>query len=235
MIRIAICDPYAEELAGQIREIADKRRIEQTVDCFRGLRQFGEQLQKRTYQLIVLDPELGGGTTGLDFAKKMRQQGYKGEFLFLARSGAHALAAYDAYPLCYLTRPVSPRKLREVYGYFVSKLGKTPSITMKLENGGHTVVRADDIYYIEVFRTELDVHTRTSTLVCTGSLAGVLSALPEGEFYRSHRSYIVNLRYVTEVSKYAFHLENREKVTVAKNRYAEAKAALAKYHGEPTL
>lgn len=233
MIRIAICDATlhgAEEIAEQLREFAAKRNRELNVETFRGLRQLGEQLQKRTFQLVILDPELGGGKTGLEFAKRMRQQGYKGELIFLARSGAHALEAYETYPLSYLVRPVSPRRLREVFGYLLSKLGKTPSVTLKLESGGTVVVRAEDIYYIEVFRTELDVHTRTTTLVCTGSLAGVLAELPDGEFYRSHRSYIVNLRYVTSVNRYSFVLDNQERVTVAKNRYVEAKEILSAYH-----
>jgi DNA-binding LytR/AlgR family response regulator len=68
-------------------------------------------------------------------------------------------------------------------------------------------------------------------ITCVGSLTEVLRQLPESEFYRSHRSYIVNLGFVTKMSKYAFTMQNGDKVTIAKNRYAEAKAKFDKFAG----
>ena len=87
-------------------------------------------------------------------------------------------------------------------------------------------VAIDSILYIEVFRTELDVHCRDEVHVCTGSLNEVCAKLPSVQFYRAHRSYIVNLASVSAIERYQFTMCNGDKVTVAKNRYAEAKSAL---------
>ena len=108
----------------------------------------------------------------------------------------------------------------------VEKEGRARTVLLRTSDGGRTSVKIDDILYIEVFHTELDLHCRGGILVCYGSLAGVFDALPPNAFYRSHRSYIVNLKYVMKLEKYAFTLVTGDRVTVAKNRYAEAKQIL---------
>ena len=57
-----------------------------------------------------------------------------------------------------------------------------------------------------------------------GSLSAVSDALPQKLFYRAHRNFIVNLQYVEKIGHYYFEMQNGDRVTVAKNRYTEARA-----------
>ena len=107
----------------------------------------------------------------------------------------------------------------------VDKCTRKPSISLRNANGGKVNVNIEDIMYIEVFRTELDVHCKNGILICTGSLVETYGVLPTRQFYRSHRSFIVNLQHVVQINRYQFTMSNGDKVTIAKNRYTEAKAA----------
>jgi DNA-binding LytR/AlgR family response regulator len=60
----------------------------------------------------------------------------------------------------------------------------------------------------------------------------VYGKLPEKRFYRAHRSYVVNLDCVVGAEKYHFIMCNGDKVSIAKNRYAEAKKAYSEYYGD---
>ena len=76
------------------------------------------------------------------------------------------------------------------------------------------------------------MHCKDQVYVCNGSLADTYHMLPSEQFYRSHRSFIVNLKYVTKINRYQFAMGNGDKVTIAKNRYAEAKEILRAFVGE---
>ena len=82
---------------------------------------------------------------------------------------------------------------------------------------------------MEVFGNRLFYHLKDETVESVGSLAGALAKLPEESFYRSHRNYIVNLHYVQRIEHFFFGLQNGERITVAKNRYTEAKAVFERY------
>ena len=100
-------------------------------------------------------------------------------------------------------------------------------------NGARVTVDIDDIYYIEVIGAELSVYSKSGVVKCFAtSLTETCEKLPQNRFYRCHRSFVVNLDYVVRSAKYYFVMENGEKVTVAKNRYAEAKAILSDYAGK---
>jgi DNA-binding LytR/AlgR family response regulator len=67
--------------------------------------------------------------------------------------------------------------------------------------------------------------------LCSGTLVEASSLLSSTDFYRSHRSFIVNLRYTVGIERYQFRMINGDAVAVAKNRYAEVKAAFEAYAG----
>ena len=133
----------------------------------------------------------------------------------------------------YILLPPVKRRLRIPFRYVAEKLKGRNLLVFHEPNGVRVTVDANDILYIEVIGAELSVYTRTDVIKCNGtSLAETYEKLPPERFYRCHRSFIVNLDYVVRSVKYYFLMENGEKVTVAKNRYAEAKAILEDFVGK---
>ena len=96
-------------------------------------------------------------------------------------------------------------------------------------DGGKTIVPRDDILYVEVFGNDLVFHCKSETVEGIGSLTGVMERLSSSGFYRSHRNFIVNLRYVQRIGRFFFVMQNGEKVSVAKNRYTEARGVFESY------
>ena len=78
---------------------------------------------------------------------------------------------------------------------------------------------------------ELTGNGAEGKVTCVGSLREACEKLPQSRFYRSHRSFIVNLGRVKRIERYQFTMDNGDAVAVAKNRYAEAKKAWRTYCG----
>ena len=142
-----------------------------------------------------------------------------------------ALAAYSVYPVGYLIKPVDRKKLRDVFRHVADKYRQKPSIVLKGIDGGEHLISVDDILYIEVFGSELDVHCLRGVVLCAGTLAEACNLLTSQDFYRSHRSFIVNLRHAVGIERCQFRMINGDTVAVAKNRYTEVKAVFEAYAG----
>lgn len=233
MYRIAVCDnkqAQAEELKKQLLELASELELECSVDIFKNFKQLYNESNVCPYQLICTDVLVGGGN-GLDFARRLRFQGSDTDIVFVTEDPEYALAAYSVFPLGYVIKPPTKKKLRDVLARAAARYCKRPTLHLRTIDGGKVAIQIDDILYIEVFRTELYFHCKNRVVVCSGSLVSALEQLPNDRFYRSHRSFIVNLNYVSKISRYSFDLVTGDRVSVAKNRYLEARDAFMKYSG----
>jgi DNA-binding LytR/AlgR family response regulator len=233
MFRIAICDDmqsHAAELSKMLISLAGEIPVECEVDVFRSFKALQKAMSENTYRLLFLETQLGG-IGGIDFARRLRMIDEEIDIVFCSSESDSALAAYTVYPVGYLTKPVDRKKLRDVFRYVTDKYRQKPSIVLRGIDGGERMICVDDILYIEVFGAELDVHCKRGVVLCSGTLVEAGDLLSSTDFYRSHRSFIVNLRYTTGIERYQFRMVNGDTVAVAKNRYAEVKAAFEEYAG----
>ena len=237
MFRIAICDdmqPQATELAQQLTALAGEIPLECRVDVFRGYKALQKAMSESSYQLVFLETRLGG-VSGIDFARHLRSTDEQVDIVFCSTETESAFAAYTVFPAGYLTKPVDRKRLRDVFRHVVDKYRQKPSIVLRGIDGGKHMINVDDILYIEVFGAELDVHCKSGVTLCAGTLVEVSSLLSSTDFYRSHRSFVVNLRHAVGISRFQFRMSNGDSVAVAKNRYAEVKAAFTAYVGTTKL
>ena len=115
MYRIAVCDNkqiQAEELKRQLLDIAADAGFECRVDIFRNFKQMYSEAQTNPYQLICTDVLVGGGN-GLDFARKLRFKDGETDIIFVTEYSEYALAAYSVFPVGYVIKPPTKRKLRD--------------------------------------------------------------------------------------------------------------------------
>ena len=233
MFRIAICDEMqsqATELAQQLGVLAGEISLECQVEVFRSFKQLQKAMSESIYQLLFLETRVGG-ISGIDYARRLRLYDEETDIVFWSSEADSALAAYAAYPVGYLTKPVDRRKLREIFRHVAQKHRRKPSIVLRGSDGGRRMIGEEDILYIEVFDEELDVHCKRGVVHCSGSLVEVGGLLTSSDFYRSHRSFLVNLRYAVGIERYQLRMINGDTVAVARSRYAEVKAALEAYVG----
>ncbi len=228
MLRIAICDDtplYAGELAAQLYEIAEEMGLEISVDTYRSYGALGAAHEKTPYAVIFLEVALSDGD-GIEFAEQLRAGDIGTDLVFYSSSSARAMEAYGVFPTGYLLKPPQKRRVRPVMEYIATRRGQTRTLLLRTPGGGRAAVALEDILYVEVMGNDLSVHTESETILCLGSLTETFQDVSQRQFYRCHRSFIVNMRAVRSLHHYYFLMKNGEEVSVAKNRYAQAKEFL---------
>ncbi|MDE7206835.1 MAG: LytTR family DNA-binding domain-containing protein [Lachnospiraceae bacterium] len=187
---------------------------------------------KQPPDILLLDIQMNR-MDGMELARKLRRIGWKTILIFITAYADYVFDAFDVGAFHYLVKPVSDKKLVEVLHKAVCQLaqekpgmehmgGDTDTNNARriaVKSGGvHTSVKVSDIVYAEVFNRKVVIHTTTEHIEYYGKLKSLEHELG-GDFYRPHRSYLVNLKYVTKYDSSVIFLQTGQ-VMMAKQNYA---------------
>ena len=234
MLNIAICDDsraFTVPLTEQLKELAEETETEITVDVYKSYDHLAAAIKEKRFHCLILETFLRG-VNGIELAKNLRRQGNDADIIFVSNTAEYALAAYSVFPTGYVLKNTAKKKMRIPFRRVLEKHTGKKQLLLAEPDGVRRTVYVDELLYIEVIGEELFLHYYNNTVKCHGnSLAEVYEKLPQKRFYRAHRSYVVNLDFVLKSEKYYFIMSNGDKVSVAKNRYAEAKRTMTDYLG----
>lgn len=174
--------------------------------------------------ILLLDIEMPG-LSGVELAKRLRQDGNKLlQIVFITAYSDYIAEGYDVAALHYLLKPVSREKLFLVLSRAVEKIADDGK-KLLLELPNETVlVPVRDISYIEVLKNYITVHAgRDYTLKMP--LKEIETELDD-KFLRVGRSYIVNLSFITRVTRSEIFLKGGRAVPLPRGAYEKVNRAI---------
>lgn len=182
--------------------------------------------ENRDMDILLLDIEMGE-MSGLELAKRLRQSGAGVQIIFLTGYMEYIAEGYDVEALHYLLKPVTGERLSQVLDRAVGRL-RTRERMLRLElQDGVARLPLHEIRYLEVMRNYTTVHGREDYSV-KRSLNDLEGELDES-FYRIHRSFIVNLRFVRRVTRTEVTLKDGAVLPLSRGRYEGLNRALIAY------
>lgn len=174
------------------------------------------QKQSCAYELILLDIEMRG-LDGIETARRVRVLRPDCYIVFITSHDEFALTGYEVAAFRYLLKPLQPEKLTEAISAVRAELAN--QYTLHLEDGTEeALVRAKDVYYIEAQDKRVRVVTREAVLSDRHSLDEMAAMLKDEDFYRIHRSYLINMRYVVRLDGTNVQLANGDVVPISRLR-----------------
>lgn len=132
-----------------------------------------------------------------------------------------------------MLKPVDDIKLRNVLRKAIKKTESSSSefiIVSKERNKKKLFL--DDIYYFEIKVRMIDVHGTEKVFSYYEQIGGLENKLRDKGFFRCHKSYLINLKYVDVYNRQEVILENGEKIMIAKRRYEEFCQKILKFMKE---
>lgn len=222
MLSIAVCDDEVIEccnMAKKIKEIMEDMKIPCIIRQFRS---GGELLQApESFDIVFLDiimQDLDGMKTAQIFRRKASDR----MLIFVSSSREYVFEAYDVEAFQYLLKPVDDRKLRRVLqkAVFKTEMRSREFIIVSKERQKKKLF-LDDIYYFEIKGRVVDVHGPEGVFAYYEQIGELENKLRDKGFFRCHKSYLINLKYVEGYNRQEAILENGEKIVIAKRRYEE--------------
>lgn len=220
MVSIAVCD---DELLDCLAISAKIRTIMEDMGIACSIHQFGSggELLKALgrFDLIFLDI-LMDGMNGMETAKRCRELAYDKELVFLSSSRKYVFDAYDVEAFHYLVKPVDEGKLRFVLKRAVERQRQAARDYMVVsKDRQNRKLFLDNVRYFEIWGRQIQVHEKEEVFTWYGQIGTLEKQLMGKGFFRCHKSYLLNLRYVEVYNRQEAVLDNGERILIARRRY----------------
>lgn len=171
---------------------------------------------------------------GIQFAKALREKNDQTDVVFMTALTSYAVESYDAAPLHYLLKPINPEKLDAALTRFLEK--NSPQKLHFMTTKGHLCAAVSDIVFIEIYGHEIIIHLVNGMKeTCMGTLKGLEPLLPELTFVHPHRSYLVNLGHISEITRYQIRLSSNDLIPVSKNLYNSTLSSFINYANQSSI
>lgn len=226
MIRIAICDDenfFVDELHTQIKEFFLEKRIEfRITEYLSGKALAGHACD---HDLIFLDVDMQE-QDGFKTAEILRSEGFSGHLIFVTIMKDDVYRAFEYEAFDYLVKPLSMTSFEHTMDRFLRTLqnsGKQLIITNK--NVQH-IINLPDVLYCEVINRKINLHLADGNII---EYYGKISELEKkigDDFFKSHRSYLVNLKYISGYNSSEITLANGEKIPLSRSKKDALMSAL---------
>ena len=235
MTKVAFCDDELSML-NKLQAFLDEyrvkrnREIEYTAFCNplellalieRGIR----------FDVLLLDVIMPG-ENGMDTAAEIRRYDSNVKIIFLTSSAEFAVQSYTVNAFFYQLKPIHAESFFRVMDTVLNECEKEQASGLILRcKSGITRVELKTLEYCEVIHRTLFLHlTNGKVLQSTGSLDELFSQLePYGNFLRPHRSYLVNMEYVQNLSARAITMSCLTEIPLPRGKYNDVKNIFLEY------
>jgi len=222
---IAVCDDQVEELAALtalLEQWQAERRISLRCRAFRSAGDMLDAARHERFTLYLLDVMMPG-IDGMEAAREIRTFDAAADIVFLTSSPGFAYESYGVRALEYLLKPISGKLLFPVLDR-LSLREQRPQDGLTLKAGA-TLVRVpfSQLAYVEVSGKHLYFNmTDGQVREVVGSLKDYEPLLlTRPEFMRIHRSYIVNMLQIDELSPAGVHTFSGASLPVSRLLYPQ--------------
>lgn len=182
-------------------------------------------LQQEELDLMFLDIQMPH-LTGIEFLRSLKQSP---PTIFTTAYSDYAVESYELGILDYLMKPIEFERFFKA----VSKILSINSAPISLVETFHTLpkptyffIKSDsrlvriefaDLLFIEALQKYIRIHTKQKRMISLVSLSKIETQLPNDQFIRIHRSYIINISKIDSVEG-NFIMINKHQLPISKGK-----------------
>ena len=229
-IRVALCDDEetVREYLGRLLEEWKERQNDQLqIEYFESAESFLFQYEEdKRWQLLILDIEMGK-MNGVELAKKVREHNKEVQILFVTGYMDYISDGYEVEALHYLLKPVTKEKLFSVLDRARERMKKSEK-ALFLQGSDETVgIPYYEIRYVEVQHNYVTIHAAEDYTV-KKTLSELEEELGDG-FFRTGRSFLVNLKCVKRITKKEVSLKDGMVIPLSRGMYEKINREIIRY------
>jgi len=184
-------------------------------------------------QFVFLDVQLNG-ELGLDIAKYIDMSKYNFDIIFSTAYSDYAIEAFALAAIDYLLKPINPDRFKEAVNRVlqkntlskeqlevlqqISQSQQSDKIILKNNDGNH-VVDVTQILYLKASNSYTEFYFNDGKrIVVSKSIKEYNALLNNPYFYKTHRSYIINTKFMSSYQKSDLIITLKNSVTISLSR-----------------
>ena len=220
MLSVAVCDDEMLDccnLAKDIREILGEAGAPFIVRQFSSGRDLINAIEN--FDIIFLDIMMCG-MDGMETAQFLRDKSFDKILVFISASRDYVFQAYDVEAFQYLVKPVSYSKLQRVLHKAAKKLeSQSQDFIIIRQDRTKKKLLLRELYYSEIRGRIISAHSAEGVFDYYEQMGTLEEELLGKDFFRCHKSFLINLKYVDSYNRQEIFLDTGERIPIAKRRY----------------
>ncbi|NTU24767.1 response regulator transcription factor [Bacillus tequilensis] len=199
-----------------------------------------DQMMDQKPDLLFLDVDLSG-ENGFDIAKRLKKMKHPPAVVFATAYDQYALKAFEVDALDYLTKPFDEERIQQTLKKYKKGNRDIAGTDQSSHAGPHklalsvgesiVIVDTKDIIYAGTEDRHVNVKTFDTSYKVSDTLVVIEKKLPDPDFIRVHRSFVVNTEYIKEIqpwfnSTYNLIMKDGSKIPVSRTYAKELKKLL---------
>ncbi|MCL6217969.1 LytR/AlgR family response regulator transcription factor [Zunongwangia pacifica] len=167
------------------------------------------EIQEKKPDILFLDIQMPD-LTGIQLSKLINYSPY---IIFTTAYAQFAVEGFQVNAVDYLLKPIAFPRFIEAIEKVKERQQNNPSTTIRTISQDYFFVKTDgknrfqkvalpDILYLESIKNYVVIHTKNEQIVTYSTLKSIQENLPENNFIKVHKSYIVALDKVEKTDNY---------------------------------
>ncbi len=194
----------------------------------------------KVWDVLFIDIQMPG-INGIELAKSIRKESKNLAIVFVTGITDYMQDGYEVEALHYLVKPVDSAKVSycmerasEIFNSEKKKnivLLEAEDITGGVESG-QVILRLspEDIFFMEASAHNTEIHTRDKLYRIRAGIGLTGKRFSQDMFVLCHRSFIVNLMYVSSIGKSEVTLDDGRKVPMSKRCAGAVRESFIKFY-----
>lgn len=230
-MKIAICDDdkfFAKEISTNVQASFVDKKDPVRFDVFTDSGKLYSI--ENSYDMAFLDIEMEP-YNGIEVAEKLKSVNPHIIIFFITSHEKYLDDAMDLNAFRYIKKPLDVVRLQAGVQKAISHIDKS-NISFYIKNGRETkTVLSEDIIYIEISGHNTRVITADNEYISDCSISEWAEKLISPSFFSVHKSYIINMRYITEYKRDSVTLCKKYHIPVAYKKQTEFRSFFFDYFG----
>ncbi len=220
----AICDDEAlfrEKMSTILVEYKRLHRIHMDIVEFSN----GQELLEydEHCDIVFLDYDMPS-LNGLEVAKILRNKRNHCCIVFVTSFGQYVYDSFEVNTYRYLIKPVEFPIISRVLDNYIREK-KMLSPIMIAVDGELITINSEDILYLEADGKYCNIRTLKNIFHSSKTLSKVFELLPQHCFFRTHKSYVVNLHSISSIKEDIIEFSNGERAKISRTQLNSFKNA----------
>ncbi|MGN0468248.1 MAG: LytR/AlgR family response regulator transcription factor [Acutalibacteraceae bacterium] len=220
-MRILICDDeqeFVDRLKTHIEKFMKQRSVSFQIDAENDPKKVMES--DSVYQLAFLDIQMNE-INGISLAKELKLRNGKVVIFFITSYNQYQDDAMDLRAFRFFEKPFEPERLNSGLEKAMEYIDESYVDFYVYTDNEQKKVLTDDVIYVERGNRKVTLVTTDGKYTTKESFDDWCNILQNSFFYRVHKSFLVNLHYVTSYKYSELIVQNSIRIPIASRRQAD--------------
>ena len=230
-MKIAICDDdktYVDEIENCVRHLLQDRKISADFDLYFSSEKIYDS--DSFYDVAFLDVEMEP-YTGIEVAEKLKSINPYIIVFIITSYDKYLDEAMDLNVFRYIKKPLDVYRLKVGLDKAIESIDNTVYTFFLKQEKTSKSVNSNDIVYIETMGRFTKVVTTNGEYISDHKIDFWKEKLVASFFYQVHKSFIINLKHMTNYKRDAVTLLNKYEIPISYRKQSDFRSYFLRYFG----